>query len=215
MPTPRPPPFFVKTVSQEGRRWREGGSERASLALAGQLASCVLTRPALRRRSVGRITGPRTALGARRSRVRGSRLPTPHPVAAFASRWRLGGFPLWRLRQVAPSRAPGGQVDVQGRLRRLVGEGGCCCAIAGPTIAQRSAGLLPETCAGATQRARVLPARRAFDFLASPRPPLAESPRESAGATKGRSRSASVAVPLMRAKHQSEARPGRPFRMRS
>ena len=32
--------------------------------------------------------------------------------------------------------------------------GGCCCAIAGPRIAQRSAGL-PETCAGATQRARV------------------------------------------------------------
>jgi hypothetical protein len=45
---------------------------------------------------------------------------------------------------------------------------GCRSRAVGRRIAQRSAGLHPETCAGATQRARVFPARRAFDFLRLP-----------------------------------------------
>ena len=81
---------------QRGRRWRERGSEQASLAQAAKVQLVGL--PALDH-AVGRSVATQARerpLEARRSRVHGPRLPTPHPVAAFASRGRYRGFPTRR-----------------------------------------------------------------------------------------------------------------------
>jgi hypothetical protein len=91
------------------RETLEGGRERSGKPLPSRRSRAAGGTSRLRY-AVGRSvahTGPRAGPEARRSRVRGPWLPTPHLVAACASQGRYRGFPLCRLRLDAPSREPG------------------------------------------------------------------------------------------------------------
>ena len=121
------PLFFVESLPVEPgpRHTLEGGRERAGKPPPRpQVRPRGAARSRTRRQSVGRNTGPQAAQKACRSRARGFWLPTPHPVAACASRGRSRGFPLCRLHQWTPSRGPGADAPSRrARAARVVALG--------------------------------------------------------------------------------------------